>query len=149
MTAQLVRDRLAPIGDPYIVTDIELTADPIRVSQPRWYLLAVAVMVGVLSAVVTLTLARPQTSAPAAAVVVAPATHVFRIIPARADTESDASSTIELADGDLQANATFMLVVVLGQHAQCEIDVDGILAMQQADASSGYVTCLWIRPQRP
>lgn len=47
MTAQLVRDRLAPMSHPYVVTDIELTAEPIRVSRPRWYLLAVAVLVGV------------------------------------------------------------------------------------------------------
>lgn len=44
MTAQLVRERVAPISDTYVVTDIDPTAEPIRVRPSRWYLLAVAVL---------------------------------------------------------------------------------------------------------
>lgn len=73
MTAQSVRDRVAPISDPYVVTDIQPITEPVRDHQPRWYLLAVAVLVGVITVFVA------GGSSPVNAAIQSPATKTWQV----------------------------------------------------------------------
>lgn len=149
MTTQLVRNRVAPVNHRDEVPTIEISPDPIPDQPPRRHPYAVAVLVGILAVVATVVLYRPTTTVAAAAVPrpTVAAVHVFRVLPAGADSQSDGNNTSTLADGDIRSDGTFMLVVVLGPHATCEIDVDGHLADREtAMAGAGYVDCIWTRP---